>query len=94
MSADYKLFDNKDKQQYEFHIDGYIPKIEYTKSGNDTIYLKHAEVPAALEGKGIGSELVKKALTDIENQNLRVIPVCPFIDAYIQRHPEWKHLII
>lgn len=93
MSDNYKLIDNEDRRQYEFHIDGYIAKIEYSKSKNGEIYLTHTEVPAGLEGQGIGSQLVEKVLKDIDRKNLRLIPLCPFVAAYIQKHPEWKRLV-
>ena len=66
MEADYELIDNEERHQYEFHVDKYTPKIEYIKSTNGEIYLTHTEVPTQLGGKGIGSQLVEKALKDIE----------------------------
>ena len=62
MEADYELIDNEERHQYEFHVDKYTPKIEYIKSTNGEIYLTHTEVPTQLGGKGIGSQLVEKAL--------------------------------
>ena len=90
MEADYKLIDNEERHQYEFHVDQYTPKIEYIKSTNGEIYLTHTEVPTQLGGKGIGSQLVEKALKDIEKQGLRLVPLCPFVAGYILKHPEWK----
>lgn len=90
----YKLTDNKDKKQYEFHIASFIPKIEYIKNNNGEIYLTHTEVPIELGGRGIGSELVKQVLEDIEKQGLRLVPLCPFVASYIQKHPEWKRIVM
>ncbi|WP_116496208.1 GNAT family N-acetyltransferase [Balneicella halophila] len=94
METDLELIDNKEKKQYEFHIDGYTPRIEYIKSKNDEIYLTHTEVPSALEGRGIGTQLVEKALIDIKKQNLRLVPLCTFVATYIKRHPEWREIIL
>lgn len=60
MTEDYELKDDVHRQQYEFRIGNYTPKIEYIKSINGEIYLTHTEVPRELEGKGIGSQLVEK----------------------------------
>ena len=76
MAEDYKLIDNEEKHRYEFQIDGKIAEIDYIKSNNGEIYLVHTEVPASLGGKGVGSQLAEKALTDIERQGLRLVPVC------------------
>ena len=94
MKEDFELINNEHAKQYEFHVDYYIPKIEYIKSINGEIYLTHTEVPLALEGRGIGSQLVRKVLHDIENKGLRLVPLCPFIASYIQKHPEWKRIVM
>ena len=94
IEADYELIDNEERHQYEFHVDKYTPKIEYIKSTNGEIYLTHTEVPTQLGGKGIGSQLVEKALKDIEKQGLRLVPLCPFVAGYIHKHPEWKRIVM
>lgn len=94
MTEDYELIDNKERRQYEFHIEKYTPRIEYIKSSNGEIYLTHTEVPPALNGRGIGSLLVEKSLKDIEAQGLRLVPLCPFVAAYIHKHPEWKRIVL
>lgn len=90
----YELIDNKERHQYEFHIDKSVPRIEYILSKNGEIYLTHTEVPAALGGKGVGTQLVKKALEDIEKRDLRLVPLCPFVATYIHKHPEWKRIVM
>ena len=100
MEADYELIDNEERRQYEFHVEKYTPKIEYMKSTNGEIYLTHTEVPTQLGGKGIGSQLVDKAVTakaaanGIEKQGLRLVPLCPFVAGYIHKHPEWKRIVM
>ena len=89
----YNLVDNMQDRQYEFHLDGLIPRIEYIKA-KDNIYLTHTEVPKELEGKGIASILIKMALKDIEKKKLTLIPLCPFVAMYIKRHPEWRKLVL
>ena len=91
---DYELIDNEERHQYEFHIGKYVPKIEHIKTKNGEIYLTHTEVPVALEGKGVGSQLAEKVLKDIEKQELRLVPLCPFIAGYIQKHPDWRRIVM
>lgn len=90
----YKLFDNTAERQYEFHINGEIPKIEYLKTDNNEIYLTHTEVPVLLEGQGIGSALVEECLKDIDKKGLRLVPLCPFVAGYIQKNPHWRKIIM
>jgi hypothetical protein len=89
---DYQLIDNKTNSQYEFHAGEFIPKIEYIKTGSK-IYLTHTEVPVQLQGKGIGNILVSEVLEDIKQTGLSLVPLCPFVAAYIKRHPEWNFLV-
>lgn len=81
-----KLNDNTSLSQYEFHINEFVPRIEYIKA-QTSIYLTHTEVPIELEGKGIGSELVRQVLEDIKEKKLSLVPLCPFVALYIKCHP-------
>lgn len=90
---EYQLIDNEAEKRYEFHIDGQIPRIEYIKA-KDKIYLTHTEIPRGLEGKGIGSSIVRQALDDIREKDLTLIPLCPFVAMFIKRNPEYKDLVL
>ncbi len=92
MDPDYTLIDNEEEKQYEFHIDGLVPRVEYMKV-QDHIFLNHTEVPSKLKGKDIGKILIKKVLEDIEKKKLTLVPLCPFVASYIKRNPEWKRLL-
>ena len=46
------------------------------------------------EGKGIGSKTVAFALKDLEESNLKLVPLCPFVALYLKRHPEWLRLVM
>lgn len=89
----YKLTDNVPAACYEFRIDGQVARIDYEKVDHGEILLTHTEVPYDLQGQGIGRALVEAALTDIEAQGLKVIPLCGFVLGYIQRHPEWMRIV-
>lgn len=90
----YELIDNSPEDRYEFRIGEEIAKIEYIKTKNNEIYLTHTEVPVSLEGRGIGSQLIEKTLQNIELQELRLVPLCPFVAGYIQKHPDWRRIVM
>ena len=92
MGIDYELINNEEDSQYEFHIDGLVPRLEYIKV-KDKIFLTHTDIPKGLEGKNIAKTLVQKVLEDVERKKLSVIPQCPFVTMYIKRHPEWNKLV-
>jgi len=93
MNPAYELRNNRINKQYEFHIDGLIPRLEYIRT-KDKIFLTHTEVPEKLEGQGIGSQLIKAVLEEIERQDLTLVPLCPFVAGYIKEHPEWRKLVL
>jgi hypothetical protein len=55
--------------------------------------MMHTEVPKQLEGRGVGSQLVRGALDIIRKRGLRVVPRCPFVKSYIERHPDYTDLV-
>jgi predicted GNAT family acetyltransferase len=62
---------------------------EFNRVGTDTVMITHSEVDPAFEGQGHGSRLASQTLEHIHAQGKQVIPMCPFVAAYIRRHPEY-----
>ncbi len=87
-----QLTDNTTDHRFEMNIDGNYAIIEYKKYPGK-IALLHTEVPPQLEGKGAATAIIEKTLAWIEKNNLRLIPLCPLVAAYIKRHPEWKRIV-
>ena len=88
---DLKVVRNEEAGEFQLHVEGKKAFIEF-KAAKTRIFLVHTEVPKGLEGKGIGSALVKGALELIEESGESLYPLCPFVASYIRRHPEWKRL--
>lgn len=84
--------DNPEKHQFELIVDGHTALAAY-RLKPDAIVFTHTEVPKELGGRGIGSQLAKGALDQARARGLRVVPVCPFIKAYIEKHPEYADLV-
>ncbi len=87
-----EVWDNTAESRYEVAIGGQLALLEYAREG-DHITLIHTSVPEALAGHGIAGELAKAALDDARAQGLAVIPRCPYVAAYIRRHPEYADLV-
>lgn len=86
------VVNNPAKSRFELDADGHIAAAYYTLKDN-VITFTHTEVPKELEGRGIGSKLVKGALEQVRTQGLKVLPQCPFVKAYIGKHPEFTDLL-
>jgi predicted GNAT family acetyltransferase len=83
---------NPAQQRYELAVDGHVAA-SYYEIADGVITFTHTEVPPELGGKGIGSKLIKGALDQVRAEGLKVIAQCPFVKAYIEKHPEYADLL-
>jgi predicted GNAT family acetyltransferase len=83
---------NSESHRLELEIDGDTAFIEF-KLSHQTLFLIHTEVPPALEGKGVGSTIVAKALQYAKDNNYKIVPLCTFVQSYLKRHKEWNNII-
>lgn len=83
-----RVIDNPKESRYELWLgDTRAGFIEY-QSEPGTVLLVHTEVDPAFEGQGLGVRLVAGALADLRARGLKLVPLCPFVRAYLRRHPE------
>lgn len=84
--------DNRAEHRYELAVDGEVAIAAYDREG-DVVAFTHTAVPPRLEGRGIAGRLVAGALADVRARGLKVKPLCSFVAAYIERHPDTRDLI-
>jgi hypothetical protein len=87
-----EVSNNEAERRYELEVEGQLAIAEY-RLRPGRITFTHTEVPDALEGRGIGSRLIKAALDDARAQGLKVVPTCAFVKHYMDRHPETQDLL-
>jgi predicted GNAT family acetyltransferase len=92
MAETIDISNNTEESQYEAAVEGRKALAAYVREG-EKVTFTHTEVPAELEGRGIASKLVTAALEDCRRHNLRVVPQCAYVAAWIERHPEYKDLV-
>jgi predicted GNAT family acetyltransferase len=85
---------NEDARQFELVVDKHKAKVTYVMLSPTSIIFTHTLVPVSLKGQGIASYLAKYVLDYARENNLNVIPQCPFIRSYIERHPEYDDLVM
>ncbi len=84
--------ENEAARRFELASGDAVAFIEYRRDG-DAVDLVHTEVPQALEGKGIGSALVRGTLERLRAEGARVVPSCSFVARYIERHPDYGTMV-
>jgi predicted GNAT family acetyltransferase len=83
---------NDARSRFEIRIGDQVAILRYRESPG-RIDLIHTEVPEELGGRGIAGKLASFALDYAREHGLRVKPTCPYVAAYIQRHPEYADLV-
>jgi uncharacterized protein len=83
---------NIEKHRFELEVEGHLAATYYERSGN-VITFVHTEVPPELGGKGVGSTLVRGALDQVRAEGLKVVAQCPFVKAWIGKHPDYADLL-
>ncbi|MFN8078371.1 MAG: GNAT family N-acetyltransferase [Kineosporiaceae bacterium] len=92
--SDIDVRHNPDAQRYEGYVDGVLAGFTAYTLSDALIAFDHTEVDAAYEGKGVGSAIARFALDDVRSVGERqVVPVCPFIRRWIERHPDYAAVV-
>ena len=92
MSEQIAVVNNEAARRFEARLGDEVAFTEY-RLRDGAMILPHTVVPDAFSGKGVGSQLAKAALGYAREQGLEVVPTCPFIAGYIERHPDYQDLV-
>lgn len=85
--------DDPDERRYEVRVGGELAGFASYRAQPGSISFTHTEVDDGFEGQGLGSRLAAFALDDARGRGLAVLPFCPFVKGYIERHREYLDLV-
>ncbi|MDR2916424.1 MAG: N-acetyltransferase [Tannerella sp.] len=71
-----------------------IGEMTYVWANDYRIIIDHTEVDSLYEGRGVGKELFMYAVEFARENNVSIIPVCPFAKAMFRRFPETNDVLI
>jgi len=92
--ADVQVTDNREALRFEARVDGELAGFAAYELADDLIMFTHTEVDDAFEGQGVGGALARGALDAVRADGTRqVLPRCPFIRSWIERHPDYQDLV-
>ncbi len=80
------------RSRFVAEIDGHLAHADYTLDAARMTFT-HTFVPPELRGRGIAEQLVRPALAYARANNLRVVPACSYVAAFIERHREFADLL-
>jgi uncharacterized protein len=88
------LIQNKlvgNKGMFYVGLDGAIlAEMVYTLSANNKMVIEHTEVDDSLRGKGVGKQLVETAVAYARTHSIKIVPLCPFAKAVLDKVPAWQ----
>lgn len=95
MDIDFNTLEIRHREKmnrFEIVINGKKAFISYQRQPTNLV-LDHTWVPPQYEGHGIAARLTQSALEYAKAQNLKVVPACPYVEAYLKKHPEFQELL-
>jgi predicted GNAT family acetyltransferase len=87
------VVDHPEQSRYEVRVDGTVAGFVRYLRGPDHLNFVHTEIGPDFEGRGLGGRLVAGALDDVRANGGRIVATCPFVSAYLGRHPEYGDLV-
>jgi predicted GNAT family acetyltransferase len=92
--SDIRVTDNPEEHRFEAYVDGALAGFAAYRFRGDHIVFTHTEVDDAYEGQGVGGVLARAALDQVRAAGEHdVVAMCPFIAAWIARHPAYQDLL-
>ncbi|MTB53997.1 GNAT family N-acetyltransferase [Lewinella sp. W8] len=86
------LVKNDEKKRFELEVNGHLAFIDF-KETTHRMALIHTEAAPELAGTGAAAAVVEKTLHWIDQHGKLLLPYCPYVFAYLKRHPEWKRIV-
>jgi predicted GNAT family acetyltransferase len=91
--TDPEVVDNLEASRFEVVVDGEVAGFAEYRRTKSSVAFTHTVIDPAYEGRGLGSVLARSALDATREAGFAVLPFCPFIRGYIQRHPAYLDLV-
>ena len=88
------IADDREESRYEIHVGEELAGFaQYRLRPGGTIAFVHTEIDDRFGGQGLASRLIGFALDDVRSRGLAVLPFCPFVKGYVERHPDYLDLV-
>ena len=87
------MVDNPAENRFEVRVDGKLAGATVYRPLEHEYAFMHTEIDPSYEGMGLGSVLVRAALDEMRGRGLGVLPYCPFVLRFVQRHPDHLDLV-
>jgi predicted GNAT family acetyltransferase len=91
--SEFVVVDQSELHRYEIRVDGKVAGFVRYVRHPDHLDLVHTEIGPAFEGRGLAAKLVAGVLADVRAAGGRIVPSCPYVAAYLKKHPDQADLV-
>ena len=88
-----EVHDAPERSRYEITVDDELAGFAEYERHHDSIAFTHTEIDSRFEGRGLASQLIRAALDAVRATGTPVLPFCPFVRGFIERHPDYLELV-
>jgi uncharacterized protein len=88
-----EIADAPERERYEISFDGEAAGYTIYRLRPGLIAFVHTEIDERFQGRGLADRLIRYALEDARARGLAVLPFCPFVKAFIERHADFTDLV-
>ena len=85
--------ESESRGRYVTTVDGVEAELTFSKAGAGMIIADHTGVPSEIGGRGIGLALAEAMVADARKDGIKIMPLCPFVNAQFHKHPDWSDLL-
>ncbi|MDG4809121.1 GNAT family N-acetyltransferase [Micromonospora sp. WMMD1120] len=85
--------DNPAKRRFEILVDDALAGFTAYLPRGEVLVFTHTEVDRGFQGRGVGGALIRGTLDQLRARGTKVVPQCPFVAAFIDKHPEYADLV-
>jgi uncharacterized protein len=94
MEAMVEVSDVPDENRFVVKVDGAVAGFLRYRLQGDQFVAVHTEIDPAFSGQGLGGTLVTNVLDNVRDTGLRLLPLCPFVKGFLEKHPEYNDLVV
>jgi predicted GNAT family acetyltransferase len=85
--------ENPGRHRYEISVDGEPAGFTMYTLDGDVAIMPHTKIDSAYEGQGLATTLIGAALDDLRERGVTVVPRCPFVRDFVEKHPEYRDIV-
>jgi uncharacterized protein len=91
--AEVVVRNDPDNDRYTAEVNGELAGFTVYQMSEGTHVFVHTKIDPSYSGMGVGSTLIRETLDDVRSQGSKIVPICPFVASFVQRHPEYLDMV-